>query len=112
MIRVNWQDQVLNVRRLVFRRGNESSFDAVLDRLAAGFGLEVAADRAEPRPGDFWIGCHPVRGWGDADPARIGWASLVEVPLAVGILNRAAAQVESWPTETGADAPALVGAFG
>jgi hypothetical protein len=111
VIQVNWQAQVLNVRRLVFRRGNEFSFDAVLDRLAAGFYLEVADGRAEPRSGDFWIGCHPRAGWGDADPARIGWASLVEVPLAVGVLNLAAAQNE-WPAETVADAPALVGAFG
>ncbi len=95
MIHVNWQDQWLDVRRLVFRRGHEDTFDAALDRLAARFRLEVTDDGSDPRPGDFWIGCHPRSGWGDADPERIGWASLVEVPLALGVLNSTAAAAGS-----------------
>jgi hypothetical protein len=90
VIQINWQDQVLRVRRLVFRRDRERRCEAVLDGLAERFQLEVADDRAEPQPGDFWIGCHPRAGWGDSDPARIGWVSFVEVPLAVGVLEQAA----------------------
>jgi hypothetical protein len=90
VIHVYWQDQLLDVRRLVFRRGHEVTFDATLDQLASQFGLAVTDDGADPRPGDFWIGCHPRSGWGAADPERIGWASVVEVPLAVGVLNRTA----------------------
>jgi hypothetical protein len=40
MLQVNWQDQLLTISRLVFRRGHEFSFDTDLDRLAAGFHLE------------------------------------------------------------------------
>jgi hypothetical protein len=87
VLQINWQEQWLQVRRLVFRRGGSLSFDAAIDSLAARFRLQVADDRAEPRPGDFWIGCHPRVGWGNADPNLIGWASMVEVPLALGLLR-------------------------
>jgi hypothetical protein len=91
MIRLNWHDQPLRVGRLVYRNESELTFGATLDRLAALLRLDVADDRAEPRPGDFWIGCHPRTGWGGADPEQIGWASLVDVPQAIGVLNRCAA---------------------
>ncbi len=94
MIHVYWQDQWLDVQRLVFDRGQEAAFDAVLDRLARLFGLDVTDDRADPRPGDFWIGCHPRRGWGEADPAQIGWASLVESRAAVDVLDCIAVEAE------------------
>jgi hypothetical protein len=97
---------------LVFRRGHEFAFDAILDRLAARFHLEVTDDYADPRPGDFWIGCHPRAGWGDADPDRIGWVGLVEVPLAIGVLRRTAAEVEPRANKTVPDSPAFVAAFG
>jgi hypothetical protein len=111
VIQVNWQEQVLAVRRLVFRRGHERGFDAALDRLAARFGLEVTDDRTDPRPGDFWLGCHPRAGWGAADPERIGWASAVEVPLAVGVLLRAAGSEPRTDQHT-PDTPTLAVAFG
>ncbi|QJW97181.1 hypothetical protein [Frigoriglobus tundricola] len=34
VIQIIWQDQRLDVRRLVFRRGHESAFDATVGRLA------------------------------------------------------------------------------
>ena len=107
MIQIIWQDQRLSVNRLVFRHGHETAFDATLDRLAARFRLELSDDLTEPRPGDFWLGCHPRTGWGSGNPERIGWASAVEVPLAVGVLKYTAEA-----TEPLADAPAPAVAFG
>lgn len=112
MFQVHWQDQLLNVRRLVFRRGLEQAFDAVLDRLAERFHLDVADDRAEPLPGDFWIGCHPRGGWGNADPNLTGWASLIEAALAINVLRRAAAWAEPPAPITVPDTPAFAVAFG
>ncbi len=71
MIRMNWQDEPLEINRLVFRRGLSRSLDAAIDSLVTR----------------FWIGCHPRSGWGEADPRLIGWASVVEAPLAVGLLQ-------------------------
>lgn len=111
MIQVSWQDQLLSVRRLVFRRGHTFTCDAALDRIAARFRLEVADERAAPRPGDFWVGCHPHAGWGGADPDHVGWASIVDVPLAVGALRRAAAALEPVANETVTNMPAHTVAF-
>ena len=86
MLRIHWQGQQLNVGRLVFRR-NRDSYERSLRDLATHLQLDVGDDSADPKPGDFWVGCHPRAGWGDADPELIGWASIVEVPLAVGLLN-------------------------
>ncbi len=112
MIQVYWQDQLLNVRRLVFRRGHERAFDASLDQLAKQFHLDAADDRAEPQPGDFWIGCHPRGGWGTADPNLTGWASLIEAPLAVGVLRRAAVWATPLAPTAVPDTPAFAVAFG
>ncbi len=87
MIRMNWQDEPLEINRLVFRRGLSRSLDAAIDSLVTRLRLESAGDETDPRPGDFWIGCHPRSGWGEADPRLIGWASVVEAPLAVGLLQ-------------------------
>lgn len=88
MLHIHWQNQRLQISRLVFRRESGSSFDGILDSLAARFRLQVADERAEPHPGDFWIGCLPRAGWGHVDTSLIGWASLLEVPLAVGLLRQ------------------------
>ena len=95
MIRIDWQGQRLDVRRLVFRPGDGAALVATLTAAADRHHLEVADDRAEARPGDFWVGCHPRTGWGDADPERVGWASVVEVPVAVEALKRRPAAAES-----------------
>jgi hypothetical protein len=91
MIRINWQEQAFEVRRLVFGRDTRPGLDADLRALVDEHRLEVADDRADPRRGDFWVGCHPARGWAGADPAEVGWASLVEVPVILAALRRAAA---------------------
>lgn len=106
MIRVNWQDQVLDVRRLVFRAGDGL---VALSRLAARLGLDMADDRASPRPGDFWIGCDPRDGWGNTDPVRTGWVSFVDVPFAVAALEAAVAVAEvPYSPETAELLPAAV----
>jgi hypothetical protein len=87
MLRINWQEQPLEVGRLVIHRDQGDSYIRKLIELAARLQIEVADEHSNPSPGDFWVGCHPRAGWGDADPNLIGWASVVEVPLAVGILS-------------------------
>lgn len=87
MLTVNWQGERLSVRRLLLRSDVGPEFDRALLPLAARHGLEVGDESSDPRAGDFWIGCHPVAGWGASDPAQIGWASVVEVPVAVAALR-------------------------
>jgi hypothetical protein len=86
VLRIYWQGQQLDIGRLIFQH-NRDSYAKALSDLATRLRLDVGDDSADPRPGDFWVGCHPRTGWGDADPELIGWASVVEVPLAVGLLN-------------------------
>jgi hypothetical protein len=87
VLHIHWQEQQLEVDRLVFRRGHRGSYEAILSGLATRLRVAIADDSAEPRPGDFWLGCLPRAGWGDTDPSLIGWASAVEVPLAAGLLG-------------------------
>lgn len=87
MLRIDWKDQWLAVSRLVFDADDAPSYANQLLSAARRDGLAVADPTALPRPGDFWIGCHPAGGWGDADPDRIGWASLAEVPVAVAAVR-------------------------
>jgi len=89
MLRIQWQGQHLDIDRLVFRQ-NRDSYERSLSDLASHLRLDVGDDSVDPKPGDFWVGCHPRAGWGDTDPELIGWASVVEVPLAVGLLNLSA----------------------
>ena len=92
MIRLYWQDQILDVSRIVLRSNDRSAYEETLVDLAHRLRIDVGRDDTTPTPGDFWVGCHPRAGWGDADPSRIGWASLVEVPLAVGLFHLKAAE--------------------
>jgi hypothetical protein len=94
MLQVNWQGQRLDVSRLVFKCEQKNLYDTALARIAAHLHLEVADDRTEPWPGDFWIGCYPRAGWTSAEPERIGWAITLEVPLAVAVLKHAAIETE------------------
>lgn|GEM_PF-5512185 len=88
MIRVNWQNEALAVRRLVVRRADWAP-DSPVAALAARAGLLTADETATPTPGDFWLGCSPRSGWDCADPARVGWACFVEVPHALAVLRAA-----------------------
>lgn len=87
MIQLTWQDQPLAVRRIVLRRDDRTSYETRLGELAEQLGLSIADDDSAPQSGDFWAGCHPSAGWADADPLRVGWASLVDLPLVVGLLH-------------------------
>jgi hypothetical protein len=86
VIRVHWQDETLWVRRLVFRPSDWRSAGVPVEQLAARAGLLIADESATPRAGDFWLGCSPLGGWGDADPAAVGWACFVDAPLAFALL--------------------------
>jgi hypothetical protein len=87
MIRITWQDISFEVTRLIVSEGLGEAFRAALDPVVERFGLVVADESAEPRPGDFWIGCSPRGGWQDADPGRTAWASGVEVREAIVCLS-------------------------
>jgi hypothetical protein len=87
MLRLFWQGQNLNVNRLIYRRGLGSQFDDAISAIASRLQIALGDDDSEPRPGDFWIGCHPRTGWGEADPLQIGWASIIETPLVIGLLG-------------------------
>jgi hypothetical protein len=89
MIRLHWQDELLTVRRLVLRADTRDHFAHTLLPLARRAGLVLGDESADLLAGDFWVGCHPEGGWADADPSRVGWASLVEVPVAVAALLEA-----------------------
>ena len=102
MLRLNWKDQWLTVSRLVFDTQEQTHYTRQLQETARRDGLPVADPVTDPRPGDFWIGCHPVAGWGDADAELIGWASVVEVPIAVAAVRgelRTAGRVPARPQE-------------
>ncbi|MCE9561364.1 MAG: hypothetical protein K8U57_04860 [Planctomycetes bacterium] len=96
MIQIQWQDRLLTprrlvkltVRRLVFRASDWPVGGSFVRNLAEQAGLEIADEYATPTPGDFWLGCSPRSGWGQADPDTIGWACSVEVVLALSILRR------------------------
>ena len=94
MLRIEWQNQWLTVRRIVFHTGEPDTYTRALTAAAGRHGLSVSDPATDPRPGDFWIGCHPRGGWGDADPSRIGWASIVEVPVAVAAVRGELRSVE------------------
>jgi len=84
---VNWQNDSLAVCRLVFGRADGPALGASVRLLASRAGLLTADESATPTPGDFWLGCSPLAGWGTADPAAVGWVCFVEVPLALALLR-------------------------
>ena len=90
MARLNWQGEAFDLTRLVFRPADWADAGAALDRLAARLGLSVGDDDSTPRDGDLWLGCHPITGWHDADPARVAWAGYVESPVALALLRQLA----------------------
>ena len=87
MQRIQWREEDLLVDRLVLRKRDRSELESEALDLADDLGLDTADDTSSPRPGDFWIGCHPAAGWGDADPQRVGWVSYLELPVALFALR-------------------------
>jgi hypothetical protein len=87
MQRIQWREEDLLVDRLVLRKRDRSEMESEALGLADDLGLDTADDTSIPQPGDFWIGCHPAGGWGDADPQRVGWVSYLELPVALFALR-------------------------
>lgn len=87
MIRVTWDDSPLDVQRLVVRRDLPPRYLAAVRRIAMRHGLFVVTPAAVPQPGDFWLGCSPVDGWGDADTHTIGWAGLFDLEAGLEALG-------------------------
>jgi hypothetical protein len=93
MIRIDWKDGVLEVRRLVMSRTTPSQLHEEFSRLAVERGLSVADDREEPLAGDLWIGGLPAHGWGAVGPREVGIAPGAEAYLALAHVRHARAEV-------------------
>ncbi len=97
MIQIQWADRLLSsrqnvklkVQRIVFRASDWAMVGPIVQRIADDAGIEIANEHATPTPGDFWLGCSPRLGWGEADPDTMGWACSVEVSLAISVLRAA-----------------------
>lgn len=94
-IPITWNDDILLVERLVLPAcSRHERYQAALHDLAERLQLETGDEYSRPMPGDFWVGCSPVDGWGDTDPGEVGWAGFEEVPPAILRLLTAAAWYE------------------
>lgn len=87
MIRIHWDDAPLDVQRLVVRRDLPPRYLSAVRRLALRHGLFVVTPAARPQPGDFWLGCAPDGGWGDADPRAVGRAGLFDLEAGLDALE-------------------------
>lgn len=87
MIRIEWEDATLDVQRIAVRRDLPSAYQTRLRRIAVRHGLFIVSPAATPQPGDFWLGCTPDHGWGDADPQLVGWAGLFDLNKAFDVLE-------------------------
>lgn len=95
MIRIDWDDHSLDVQRLVVRRELSPTLLARLRRIAVRGGLFIVSPAAVPQAGDFWLGCTPEGGWGDADASEVGWAGVFSLDDAVDALAVAAEELEA-----------------
>jgi len=83
-IPITWNDEILLVERLVLPScSRHERYQAALHDLADRLHLETGDEYSKPMPGDFWVGCSPLVGWGGTDPGEVGWASFNEVPPAI-----------------------------
>jgi len=87
MIRITWDNAPLDVQRLVVHPDLSPWYLAGVRRLALRHGLFVVSPAARPQPGDFWLGCMPDDGWGDADPRHVGWAGLFDLEAGLEALE-------------------------
>ena len=87
MIRVTWDDAPLDVQRLVVHRELPRRYLSAVRRLALRHGLFVVTSGARPQPGDFWLGCSPDGGWGDADPRAVGWVGVFDLEVGLAALG-------------------------
>ena len=91
MLTVNWQGNVIDVERLVFRNDLLAPWRSLLAGWAAEFHLAVADETAPVRQGDFWLGCQPERGWGNHRDA-VAWVGGLTLPVAIAQLKTAVTQ--------------------
>ena len=91
MIRLTWENEVLDVRRVVIRRDLPRAAERAVRGLAGRLGLAVARPDATPQSGDYWLGCSPDAGWGDADPGTVGWVSPFDIEAGLALLRGQAA---------------------
>jgi|SRR5690348_9242010 len=94
MIQIEWEHSSLDVQRLVVRRDLSPKYLGQLRKIAVRHGLFIVSPAATPQPGDFWLGCMPDDGWGDADPHLVGWVGLFDLETALTALNATADERE------------------
>jgi hypothetical protein len=94
MVRIEWDQRERDVNRLVVRRGLPSDLLAEVRRVALAGGLFIVTSEATPQPGDFWIGCSPDNGWGEADPEMVAWAGVFDLEAALDTLWAASSELE------------------
>jgi hypothetical protein len=89
MVQIHWQGEVLSVRRLVLGHTLSEALADTIQDLAATHGLQVSETTDDARPGDFWLGRQPTRGWGSIRSTDAGWVRAAEINLIIGQLRRA-----------------------
>lgn len=88
MGKIEWRGQSFALHRVVIGANLTEQMTNTVYRLAEQHGFTVAGESVVPQPGDFWLGCRPVQGWGD-DPSNIRHALGLEVFSALGQIAQA-----------------------
>lgn len=87
MVQLTWENEILHVRRIVVRRDLPRSYRWAVRRIAEQLELPLVLPDVLPRAGDFWLGCSPDSGWGDADPSTVGWVSPFDIDVGLKLLS-------------------------
>lgn len=90
MLRIQWQNRPLTVRRLVVARGGPDWYFAALNALAAQHDLPVVPPETRSRAGDLWIGCYPEDNWAGVTADQADWATPLEIWEVIRELRQAA----------------------
>jgi hypothetical protein len=87
MVRIDWHESLLNVRRVVLGRELPEALTKTIMRLATERSLKVAGEEAIPEFGDLWVCCEPRAGYGEAGKGQIGRVPGAELYLALAQLR-------------------------
>ena len=87
MVMLRYDNEYLSVQRVVIGRDLPSAFQWAIRGLAERLRLAVSPPETTPEPGDYWVGCSPDAGWGDADPHRVGWVSMLDIEAGLAALR-------------------------